>query len=175
MIIRRAAAVALAASVLFGASACTTAEPDPTPTPPFASEAEAFAAAEATYRAYVDALNGVDLSDPETFEPLLATTTGEFEADERKTLSQLHADGWAVKGESVVERVDQLATGEGEALIGACLRVDSVELVDSAGRSQVSSDRPPVQSLRITLVPSTDGSRLLISDIEGAELHPPCV
>ncbi|HOQ22628.1 MAG TPA: hypothetical protein PLN62_09415, partial [Microbacterium sp.] len=46
-------------------------EPAPTPTPTgFASDDEAFAAAEATYRAYVDALNAVDLSDPATFEPV---------------------------------------------------------------------------------------------------------
>ncbi|WP_425841575.1 hypothetical protein [Microbacterium sp. PA5] len=50
--------------------------PDPTPTPlptatGFASEAEAFAAAEATYRAYVDALNhqyaGRTGSDPTSY------------------------------------------------------------------------------------------------------------
>ena len=39
---------------------------EPTPTPTFANEDEAFAAAEATYRAYVDALNQVDLADPAT-------------------------------------------------------------------------------------------------------------
>ncbi len=50
----------------------------------FASEEEAFAAAEETYRAYVDALNQVDLSDPETFEAVYAWTTGDANADERK-------------------------------------------------------------------------------------------
>jgi ABC-type oligopeptide transport system substrate-binding subunit len=57
-----------AAATLALALALTTAcAPDPAPTPSptgFASQEEAFAAAEATYRAYVDALNAVDLADP---------------------------------------------------------------------------------------------------------------
>ncbi len=55
-----------------------------TPAPLFSSEAEAFAAAEATYRAYVDALNQVDLSDPETFEAVYAWTTGDANATDRE-------------------------------------------------------------------------------------------
>src|SRR5690349_10893189 len=74
--------------------------PDATPTPGFASEAEAFAAAEKTYRAYVDALNEVDLSDPDTFEAVYSWTTGEANAGERKTLSQMYADGWEVEGQT---------------------------------------------------------------------------
>ena len=69
----RVTAAALGALLMLTLAGCTTPEPtDPTPTPTsaFASEEEAFAAAEATYRAYVDALNEVDLSDPETFEPV---------------------------------------------------------------------------------------------------------
>ncbi|MET0860918.1 MAG: hypothetical protein ABW091_07810, partial [Microbacterium sp.] len=70
-------ALVLASAALSG---CTP-QPAPTPTPTgFATEDEAFAAAEETYRAYVDALNQVDLSDPETFEPVYAWTTGEANA-----------------------------------------------------------------------------------------------
>jgi hypothetical protein len=59
--------VVLAAAVLLVGCAP---QPDATPTPsatalPFATDKEAFAAAEATYRAYVDAQNGVVISDPE--------------------------------------------------------------------------------------------------------------
>lgn len=61
-------------------SGCTP-TPEPTPTPTgFANEEEAFRAAEETYRAYVDALNEVDLADPATFEPLFVWTTGEWPA-----------------------------------------------------------------------------------------------
>ena len=78
-------------------------EPAPTPTPTgFASDDEAFAAAEATYRAYVDALNAVDLSDPATFEPVYANLSGQALADEKKSLTTMSAEGWVVSGESKV-------------------------------------------------------------------------
>ncbi len=85
---RRSAAVVVALAVTLGATACQP-EPTPTPTgPAFASEDEAFAAAEETYRAYVDALNQVDLSDPETFEAVYAWTTGEANAGEKNLSPQ---------------------------------------------------------------------------------------
>src|SRR5690606_38234156 len=80
-------------------------EPDPTPTPTaaFASEEEAFAAAEETYRAYIDAFNAVDLQDPATFEPLLATSVGEYQSNERKQLSEMHAEGYVQGGAITIE------------------------------------------------------------------------
>ncbi len=78
-------ALVLAAAVTTGCAPT----PEPTePTPLFTSEDEAFAAAEETYRAYVDALNQVDLSDPATFEDVYAWTTGDANANERKTFSR---------------------------------------------------------------------------------------
>src|SRR5688572_28357264 len=86
----------------FVASGCS-ASPDPAESAPsFATEEEAFAAAEETYRAYVDALNKVDLSDPETFEEVFAWTTGDANAHERETLSGMHADGWTVSGNTQI-------------------------------------------------------------------------
>lgn len=61
----RPALVAVAIAVLL--TACTP-QPGPSPSPSttgFANEEEAFAAAEATYRAYVDALNA-RREDPES-------------------------------------------------------------------------------------------------------------
>ncbi len=76
-IARRTAGLLIALAIATTVSACTP-EPAPTPTPTgFASEDEAFRAAEETYRAYVDALNAVDLADPATFEPVFAWTTGD--------------------------------------------------------------------------------------------------
>ncbi len=97
---RLLAAAAVLACVMMTTTGCF-AQPDPEPTPLFSSEEEAFAAAEETYRAYVDALNQVDLSDPETFEEVYAWTTGELNASDRKGLSD-HADGGIVGGDSNV-------------------------------------------------------------------------
>ncbi len=136
----------LAAGVL---SACAS-TPEPTePTPLFTSEADAFAAAEETYRAYVDALNQVDLSDPETFEDVYAWTTGDANAGERKSLSTMHADGWAVRGDTLIQSVeveDFAPTEEPIVLLGICTDVHAVEVFDASGESVVSPDRPTAQS-----------------------------
>ncbi len=99
---RRAPLLAvLTVGMLAVLAACAPAPaPSPTTSPTFSSEAEAFAAAEATYRAYVDALNAVDLADPRTFEPVYAWTTGPANAEARRSFSQMHADGWVVSGET---------------------------------------------------------------------------
>lgn len=175
---RRSAAVVVALAVTLGATACQP-EPTPTPTgPAFASEDEAFAAAEETYRAYVDALNQVDLSDPETFEAVYAWTTGDFRASEKKTLSEMHAESWSVSGESIVARIDKLpitSNYSSSLSLGACVDVSSVTLVDSDGVSQVSQDRPLVQMTQVDLVGSSASpTGYLISDIAGTELEPPC-
>ncbi len=92
-------ALALAVCVMTGCQP----EPEPSPSAPaFATEEEAFAAAEETYREYVDALNQVDLSDPETFEAVYSWTTGDANAGARESFSEMHADGWTVAGESLV-------------------------------------------------------------------------
>ncbi len=76
----RMTALVLAAVTL---SACApTPTPSPTPTAAFASEEEAFAAAEEVYRAYIAASNDVDFQDPSTFEPLADYTTGDYYLDE---------------------------------------------------------------------------------------------
>ena len=88
--------VALAALTLVtGLLAGCVGDPGPVETTPgFASEEEAFAAAEETYRAYVDALNQVDLSDPETFEPVFAWTTGELNATIGRPCQGCTRIGW---------------------------------------------------------------------------------
>jgi hypothetical protein len=142
----------------------------------FSSDAEAFAAAEATYRAYVDALNDVDLSDPATFEPVFALTTGEANAGARKSFSQMHSDGWVVSGESTVSSITPYATDRDttDALrtvdVIACLDVSAVTLVDAAGESVVDPSRPDVQTVRVQAVPDTQSAiGLLIQTLDGHE------
>ncbi|MGP3535045.1 hypothetical protein ACTU3I_09650 [Microbacterium sp. RD1] len=148
--VRSLATAACAAVLLAGC----TGTPAPTPSPSASlTDEEAFAAAEETYRAYVDALNQVDLSDPATFEPVYALTTGEANANERESLTQMHADGWSVGGETVLERVigDSVESNSGGLSITAlvCTDVSSVRVVDAAGQSVVSPDRPPKFTLRV--------------------------
>lgn len=155
--------------IVVGLAACAP-EPAPTPTPTgFASEEEAFAAAEATIDAYVEASNQLVVSQPETFEPLLALTTGAQNEFDRKRLSAYHADEYTISGRTSVAGIkpETWAESTETASVLACLDVSELDIKDRSGASTVSADRPPRQSLRMTLVAS--GGTLRISAIVGAE------
>lgn len=175
---RNRALAVIGTAVLLALSGCTTPEPaTPTPTAAFSSEEEAFAAAEETYRAYVDALNQVDLSDPETFEGVYEWTTGEANAGARKTFTQMHADGWVVDGPTVIDLVEpSTEQAEDESVsLDICLNVRQVTLVDEHGESVVAPDRRDVQSMRADLLPSTRTSTgFAISLLDGREGEPEC-
>lgn len=164
--VRVVALLAIAAGVLV---ACAPGPaPTPTPSAPFATEDEAFAAAEATYRAYVDALNQVDLSDPATFEAVYALTTGALNATDRRNFSEWQASGVSIRGKATVTRIDPIEFAREFTSITAhaCYDVSGVDVVSSDGTSLIAPNRPPVQSLDVTLVESkTSLSRLAISTI----------
>ncbi|MDF2579600.1 MAG: hypothetical protein K0S49_1179 [Microbacterium sp.] len=136
----------------------TTAAPSPTD-----SAAAAYAAAEATYRAYVDALNAVDLSDPTTFEPVYALT-----------LLNYNAQNVTVSGNTRVASIspsDEVQAGD--VRLAVCLDVSAVEVRASDGKSLVSPERLAVQSLLVTLQQTSD-TRPVIVSIEGREGGPTC-
>lgn len=136
--------------VTLSVSGCMTPTPESTPTPTgFASEAEAFAAAEATYRAYIDALNNVDLSDPATFEPFYGLTSGDLNASDRETFSGYHAEGFSKTGEVEVTQVAGADWLEPIATLQVCYDVSKVEIVDAKGTSLVTDRRPDVQPLDV--------------------------
>ncbi|WP_460723220.1 hypothetical protein [Microbacterium aureliae] len=165
-------ALGLAAAALTGCDA----DPAPTETPPpFATEEEAFAAAEATYRAYVDAVNSVDLADPESFEPVFRLSTDELNANDRHGLSKYHADGVRVEGESVVVLIQPLEYEDGDVTLGACLDVSQISVTSAQGESLVDPDRVDVQSYEVRLKPAADSeTRMKISGIGPREGEPTC-
>lgn len=149
---RRTATLALAIGItLVG---CASPATGPTPTPSFADADAAYAAAEATYRAYVDALNAVDLSDPTTFEDVFQWTTGDVNAADRETLSAYHAEGLTVSGDSVVTRFegDGFDAREVNVVASACSDVSDVQLMNVSGESLVPPERPDVYLLRLEFV-----------------------
>lgn len=166
---RQIASAAFAAVVAVLLATGCAPEPAPTPSPTgFASEEEAFAAAEATYRAYVDALNQVDLSDPSTFEAVFDHLTGPALADEKKSLTNLHAELLTVSGPSVVAGF--YATSEsGEVQAIACLDVSAVSLTDQSGASQVSPERADVYAVQLEFNTSDDPRSLRISESRAIE------
>lgn len=144
----------------------------------FSSEAEAFAAAEQTYRSYVDALNSVVLSDPETFEAVYAWTAGDTRAEAKRSLSQMSADNWSVSGTSVVEIAQPvgLYTPEStEVELTICLDVSTVRLTDEGGSTKVDDNRPDVQSMKATLsAAEASATGWLITSVTGRESEPLC-
>jgi hypothetical protein len=177
--IRTAAAALLVACALAATTGCTpqgSVEPTSIPTPTFTSDAQAFAAAEATYRAYVDALNKVDLSDPATFEPVYAWTTGDANAEDRKSFSQMHAEGLTVSGQSVATLIRSHRVGSTASAprLDVCLDVSGVTLVDPSGKSAIDPDRVDVQKMRVTLRTADSPTGLRISRFEGRDGTPEC-
>lgn len=177
--IARLAAVTLTLALVGCLTTGCQPEPDPSPSGPvFATEEEAFAAAEETYRAYVDALNQVDLSDPETFEAVYAWTTGDANAQARQTFSQMHADRLVVSGESrptIVMPRELGGRGLGAVEVAVCLDVSAVQLVDSGGQSAVDAGRPDVQSMLVSMISSDDSpTGWIISKFAGRSGEPTC-
>ncbi|WP_235562488.1 hypothetical protein [Microbacterium sp. Root1433D1] len=151
---RRSGALMMVSIVVMLAGCAPTPEPTPTPTAAFASEEEAFAAAEETYRAYTDALNAVDLDDPATFEPVFDLTSGDFEAADRQTLSELHAEKYAFTGQMTVVRFNGISSHSSFEQVEAsvCVDVSGSDVVDESGNSVTSPDRPDMNPLRVTFV-----------------------
>lgn len=130
--------------------------PVPSPTPAFTDEADAFAAAEKVYRAYNDALNEVDPADPNTFEPLYALSSGDFEAADRENFSVMHAEGHEISGSArIVSFTGISATPTFEQVVATtCLDVSDVRITDRDGASLVSETRPDIYALNLTFLAS---------------------
>ncbi|TFV82453.1 hypothetical protein E4V99_16285 [Microbacterium sp. dk485] len=175
MLARVARAFVVLAVAAAAATGCVG-SPEPretTPTP--LTDEQAFAAAEETYRAYIDALNHVDLSDPTTFEPVYAWTQGSFEADERRSLSEMHADRWTISGSSVLAHTEAIAvTPTGSVRLEVCVDVSQVRLLDTDGNSVAASDRPDMQELEIELTPASTDTGYAVSESAGAQRDLQC-
>lgn len=157
-----AASAALAASLLL-LSGCLAPAPDPTPTPTaaFASEEEAFAAAEQTYRAYIDADNARrsnpnSVPDPQSF---LVGQALEDDIDATTSFDQL---GLRLIGDTEIRVIDFVASNPvlGDVQIDACIDATQTKVLDSSGKDVTKSDRDPLVTLRVDM--TTVGRGLLI-------------
>ena len=139
---------------VIGLAACTPVPtPEPTPTPLFASEAEAFKAAEQVYRDYVvaenAAQNGDQTVDPQTFLIGIA-----LEEDLKSKRASNGKDVLAT-GEVIVIRFtatsyDPKSDGVGAAV---CLDISGTRFHDQAGRDVTPAGRKPIVSLDVELTP----------------------
>ncbi|MCC2031950.1 hypothetical protein [Microbacterium allomyrinae] len=158
------------AALVIALSACAPAAPDPTPTPTaaFGTEEEAFAAAEATYRAYVDALNA-RRADPSALPDPMDFLIGdalEAEIDTHQLLTQSHV---MIVGPSRLASFHGESTSSEYTEVVAVVCLDSTEarVIDESGADVTPADREPTIALESTFL-KTD-SELLISKSAVAE------
>lgn len=166
--IASAALVLVVGAVLAG---CTAAAP-PTPRPtltPLSPEQEAFAAAEATYRAYITALNGVDLADAETFEPVYQWLSGDALTESQNSFQRLQERHVRVSGDTSTPVIRLKSMRESHVLLDVCLDVSQVDLTDSEGRSVVPKSRSDRQALEVELAPGSTATQLSIVRSDSTE------
>jgi len=157
--IPRFAAVALALALVVGVATGCRPEPAPSPTGPvFASEDEAFAAAEETYRAYVDALNDrrVDESsrpDPQSF---LIGEALEVDIDTQRRLDE---SGLTLTGSTSVASVDPVSTelDAGSVRLDICLDSSGTRVLNGAGEDVTPNDRDSISLLTVAFLSSSSG------------------
>ena len=139
--------------------------------PAFASDDEAFAAAELTYRAYNDALNQVDPANPQTFEAAYAFTADDFEASDKENFTNMRAEHTTIVGESIVTKFLPRRVGRLRETVSAtvCVDVSAVDVLDASGTSVVSPDRPDVYALDVDF--RVHGDRLLLESATTTDGH----
>lgn len=166
------AAAALSALLALGLAGCTpeAPTPTPTPTPAFSNDDQAFAAAEATYRAYAAAENA-QREDPASPDPQKFLIGNALE-DDIASQRRFHELGLHLVGDSVVTAFEEATVSEHLDQVTAVICLDSTasRLIDAAGNDVTPADRDPTLALVASFV-LLDGS-FFISDSEIADSDP---
>ncbi|MGZ0711014.1 hypothetical protein ACWPKO_22075 (plasmid) [Coraliomargarita sp. W4R53] len=156
---RTATAVAMLVGVLAGCSSQPASAP--TPTSAFASDEEAFAAAEKTYRAYVDALNARNDSAQSSPDPASFLIADALESH-FETVRAFEEAKISTTGSSQIVDVHQIDVGvNGTISLEVCLDVSATSIVDATDADQTPVDRDERLLLLTEFVDL--GSNLVIS------------
>ena len=144
-------AAVLSGMLVLGLAGCTQPEPaEPTPTTAFSSDEEAFAAAEKTYRAYVDAVNARrddSAAIPEPTDFLIADAL-EAEIDTERLMS---AEGLSIEGETLITGARGVSWNDqsGELVLIVCVDSSGTIVRDSSGADVTPSSRPVMYALSV--------------------------
>jgi hypothetical protein len=153
---------------------------DPSVKPVFASNAEALAAAEKAYAAYLSVSDQILIDGGANPQRLLSVAKP---AEYRTQLSgflQESSNHWRSTGKTVIDEIElqgyspQARNGVGIVTVYACLDVSQVDVINSAGVSVVSSTRPNRSAFQAAFDLATKHSSKLILASEtpwqGAEI-----
>lgn len=148
---RVVSAVAALAVVATMATGCLP-QPAPEPTPAFSSEKEAFAAAEATYRAYVDAVNARRENERAEPDPASFLSASALEAH-IETQQEFDQNGVHLTGDTSILGISEESADleSGEISITVCLDSSDTHLVDENGNDVTPTDRPELTSIAVTM------------------------
>jgi hypothetical protein len=133
-----------------------TLPPTPSSTPEFASEEEALAAAKDAYAAYLEVSSEIGESggaDPERIETVATRALLEASFTGYATLRD---NGWRTTGETRIAGAQlqfaDLDAIEGEDVVAIYVCVDyaDVDVIDDAGNSVVSPERPDLQAFEVS-------------------------
>lgn len=147
-----------------GVIAGCTPEPTPqsSPTLLFSTEQEAFAAAEATYRAYNQATNAY-LSDHEAADPF-GFTVGTAHEELLETTQYLQREKLSIEGRSSIASFSKLSVALDQEPVSvsamACTDVSATRIVNEVGVDVTPADRFDIAPLKVTLVLLPEGFRV---------------
>ena len=152
-----------------------TAEPTPTPeyTPGVDPEAD-VAAAIKTYEAYVEAENGLVVSDRSTWDPYLDLLVGEMRDGTLARLTAMAEDGTSLSGETRILSTSLFGQDAQRVVLDVCLDIGDTDIVGKDGLSLVSADRDPISAMRVRVVPGDDTSSWNVDYIIFRDDGPTC-
>lgn len=168
----RVAAVLALLAVLGGATVgCgSTRPPSPTPTPLFASEEEAFAAAEETYRAYNEAGNRERAGDATVDS--MSFLTGDALDNEIASAHELLNAGVELRGDievlDFVGLVASIESASSTVTSTVCLDVSAIHAVDEAGNLVTATGRSDVYGVDLTFVERDSSLKILRFEVSAA-------
>jgi hypothetical protein len=143
-------AAALSGLLVLALAGCTTPAPEPTPTPGFSSEEEAFAAAEETYRAYVDAVNA-RRTDPDTLPEPTDFLVGDALEAEIDTEQLMSSEGLSITGETVITGAQRESWDDrrGELTLIVCVDSSGTVVRNTSGVDVTPPSRPVQYALSV--------------------------
>jgi hypothetical protein len=152
----------LAVAVLLALAGCVpsdshaSAAPSASATPLFASDAEALAAAEKAYAAYLRVSAEITAdggSDSSRIDPLVtkAQAVKEHETYRFFADKSLRTTGVPTLGSVELQQVTYRSTGDAELALYVCVDATSVRVIDLAGEDVTPSDRVDQMSLEVTM------------------------
>lgn len=141
--------------------------PTPTPTPAFASEDEAFAAAEEVYRAYNEALNA-ERTGETTKNPSRFLIGGALESD-LDADSYLDEQGFTIAGATTFSQFGGLhanySNGESNIRAQLCLDVSGTQILDGDGLDVTPANRPNRLPLDVTFIGTGEALQISSSNL----------